>query len=415
MYAGRGTETEYRVTGQPGLVLLVRRPCQGGSQTRGWRFHYSLQIDGRQVKRRVKLGDYPAVTLAEARRHAAELHVRVERGEDVIPADRERREEAVRKHLTFADLVEAYLAERAGLARVGEMERELRKDALPRLGDKRPSEITDADLDEIAHEVAARSPVMAYRLVGRLKALFNYAIFDRPELKRRFSLSINPAEHLGRRRRGSSSALPAPKPRQRALYDEEIAAWWQALDRSDMRAGTRAALRLVLVTGQRPGEVRQARRADLRLADAEPTWLIPAVVTKNGREHLVPLSPLAVRLFHDALAVSRSETRVFPSPADVEAPISNVVLPNGQAHLFRTWLPDAKPAHAHDLRRSAATGMRRIGTAPHVVALVLNHTPQDVTGRHYDHYDGLAEKRGALFAWAEHVEKLPAARRSNEA
>ena len=58
-YAGNGTETEYRVTGQAGLVLIVRRPGQDGRSTRGWRFHYSIQRSGRQVKHRVKLGDYP--------------------------------------------------------------------------------------------------------------------------------------------------------------------------------------------------------------------------------------------------------------------------------------------------------------------------------------------------------------------
>ena len=345
-----------------------------------------------------------AVTLSEARRHAADLHERVARGEDVVQAEKARLEEAQRTYLTFADLVEVYLSEHTELKRLAEMERELRKDALPRLGNKRPSEITDADIDAMLHEVAARSQVMAYRLLAHIKAMFNYMIFDRPELRQQFGLSINPAEHLGRRRRGASSVLQPPKPRERALDDNEIAAWWRALDARDMRRGTRAALRLILVTAQRPGEVREARGTDLRLDAAEPFWMIPE--TKNEREHLVPLSPLAVQLFNEARAGSRSDVWVFPSHDNPHEPIANVVLPNAQRHLFREWLPAVKRAHAHDLRRTAATGMRRIGFSREVTGLVLNHTPQDVTGRHYDRHDGYIEKRAALLAWATHVETL---------
>jgi integrase len=77
--------------------------------------------------------------------------------------------------------------------------------------------------------------------------------------------------------------------------------------------------------------------------------------------------------------------------------------------LFRTHLPDLRPATPHDLRRTAATGMRRIGIPPDIVSLILNHTRQDVTGRHYDHHDGLVERREALKRWAMHVENISSA------
>src|SRR5262249_3429049 len=83
-----------------------------------------------------------------------------------------------------------------------------------------------------------------------------------------------------------------------------------------------------------------------------------------------------------------------------------VVLPSAQANLFRKVLTKMDPATGHDLRRSAATGMRRIGVQPHVVSLVLNHTRQDVTGRHYDRYDGFDEKLDALTRWGAHLERL---------
>ena len=60
----------------------------------------------------------------------------------------------------------------------------------------------------------------------------------------------------------------------------------------------------------------------------------------------------------------------------------------------------------HDLRRSAATGMRRIGVAPHVVSQILNHARTDVSGKHYDLHDGLPERRAALAEWGAHVDRI---------
>jgi integrase len=74
--------------------------------------------------------------------------------------------------------------------------------------------------------------------------------------------------------------------------------------------------------------------------------------------------------------------------------------------LFRNHLPHLERATPHDLRRTAATGMRRIGIAPDVVSLLLNHTRRDVTGRHYDHHQALPERREALNRWAAHVEEI---------
>ncbi len=63
-YLGVGLATEYRIEGNPGLVLVVRRPNLKEISSRGWRFHYSIQRKGRQIKRRVPLGEYPRVSLA---------------------------------------------------------------------------------------------------------------------------------------------------------------------------------------------------------------------------------------------------------------------------------------------------------------------------------------------------------------
>jgi integrase len=308
--------------------------------------------------------------------------------------------------LTLADLIADYFNDRRELQSLGEIERELRKDVLPALGNKRPSEITPGDIDQLASAVLDRgSPAMARRLITHMKAIYNYCLLDAPRLSEKYGLKLNPAEHLGRRRRGGAARYVSPAPRNRVLNDSEILSWWRALDASEMRPDVKLILALVLVTAQRPGEVRQLAREQLAIDCAEPTWTIPAHITKNRRLHVVPLSNLALQILEAALVASSRSNLVFPSP-DGELPVKKVALPMAASVLFRNHLPNLIPATPHDLRRTAATGMRRVGVAPDIVSLILNHTRQDVTGKHYDHHEALPERREALNRWGAHLEDL---------
>lgn len=146
-------------------------------------------------------------------------------------------------------------------------------------------------------------------------------------------------------------------------------------------------------------------KGQLVLDAEEPTWTIPETVTKNRRRHVVPLSRLAVRLLRIAMARNGNEGLLFPSP-DGAGPVKKPALPMAMTLLFRKYLASLQAATPHDLRRTAATGMRRIGILPVVVSMILNHKHQDVTGRHYDHHDGLDERRDALARWAQHLERV---------
>jgi integrase len=405
-HAGIGTETEFRFDNLKGLVLHV---LAGGK--RSWRVHYSLTCNGKRVKRKVSIGAYPHTKLAEAGAKAANMLERVAKEGDVVALDKVQVEDGKRQALTFSDLFEEYLIERAEVVRIKEVERELRKDVLPTLGQRHPAKITPGDLDTIGRAIKARdAPAMAHRMIEHMKALYNFVLLDRPSMAEKYGITINPAATLGRKRRGSkdSSGYAKPKPRERVLDDDQIVQWWRALDASDIRSGSRLALQLVLVTAQRPGEVRRAQAADLTLTGKDPHWIIPAAHSKNGRAHWVPLSPLAVRLFKQAPKISASKTWLFPDPEDTAKPINQVVLPTTQSNLFRRALPDLPSATVHDLRRTAATGMRALRVPREDVGMVLNHTPQDVTSRHYDHHAGADEKRVALSRWAKHLERLTA-------
>lgn len=398
-HRGQGRETEFRITGNPGLILVVQRSGQ-----KSWRVDYSVTSGGGRQKRKVGLGSYPATTLAEARQAAANYRLRVEREGDVIAADQAEAKVKETASHTFSELVEVYLDERKNLASIGETARELHKDVLPTLGTKLLSRITPGDIDALAQNVRSRgAPVMARRLIAHIKALYNYVILDRPELAEKYDLKINPAERLGRRRRGAGE--PHRSVRTRYLDDGEIARWWETLDASHMRLEVREALRLVLVTGQRPGEVRQLRRSHLDLSGTQPIWTIPAEISKNRRAHSVPMTPLAMTSIGRMLDASKDELLV-PDPKNDQTPIGKVVLPSAQSTLFRRYLPDIAPATVHDLRRTAASGMRSIGIPPHTISSILNHAPVGVTQQHYIHSDVLQERMEALQKWANHIEAL---------
>ena len=175
------------------------------------------------------------------------------------------------------------------------------------------------------------------------------------------------------------------------------------------------ALRLVLLTGFRPGEAAGINRSELHdiRTPANATWLLPADRSKNRRAHLVPLSELAVRTINSALElISDEDEFVFPSPVEKGGPITGHALTVAMRRLgdkiegdaAKTWKAD--PPSPHDLRRTVATRLSQSGAAAEDVSAVLNHVRSDVTGKHYDHYQRAAEKRRALNTWATELSAI---------
>ena len=185
VFYGDGKEAEYRVEGNPGLVLIVFAPDERGRSRRVWRCYYSRTVDGCRMRRKVRLGTYPALGLADARAHAASIMAEVDQGGDPFLDRMDARSDAERSRLTLSDLVDDYLSDRRDLVSVAEIERELRKDVLPQLGAKPPSQITAGDIDELASAVLDRgSPAMARRLITHVKALIITACLMRRGLRR---------------------------------------------------------------------------------------------------------------------------------------------------------------------------------------------------------------------------------------
>lgn len=249
------------------------------------------------------------------------------------------------------------------------------------------------------------APATANRLKSLLSTMFRWA-------RQRGRIEVNPLADL---------PMPAPKQsRDRVLSDAEVIEFWKI---AESMAPLRASwgLRLVLVTGQRPGEVicfepgEIAWEHNVNLPDGSrwsgAAWIIPKAKHKTGRrlagqgrahqaqDHVVPLSGLAVELFRSALAHPLSED--YPLLAAPPPPYSNPGF-HGRADL-RLFRDVTKHWTPHDLRRTAFTGMVALGIPRDVVDAVVGHSVRGVSGV-YDRYSYLREKARALEAWARHLE-----------
>jgi integrase len=381
-------EARYEVYEGGGFAVRV---SPAGGKTWIWFYRFA----GRH--RRITLGDYPALGLADARVKLADACKLLERRIDPGEAEVLRRK-AERTAETVAELAEAYLEKWAHPRKrsAAEDERILRKDVIPAWGRRKAKDITRRDAIALVDAIVDRgSPIAANRTLACIRRMFNWAL----------SRDIVPASPC--------VAVKAPAKenrRDRVLSADEIAALWGALDNPELAISPaiRLALKLQLVTGQRKGEVIGAQWSEFDLS--ERVWTIPAEKAKNGMPHRVPLSPLALAVLAEIEATAGKRQWLFPSPR-AGRPISGPAVDHAMRN--NRDLLDTGDATPHDLRRTAASHMTSIGISRLVVSKILNHAEPGVTAV-YDRHSYDAEKRAALTAWSARLEEIIGGKRSPE-
>jgi integrase len=194
------------------------------------------------------------------------------------------------------------------------------------------------------------------------------------------------------------------KARARVLTDEEVKALWGALDLErkeiDIYRPTKLALKLILLTGQRPGEVASMKWEDL---DSQ-WWTIPAAVTKTREENRVPLLPLAREVIEEARAYSGDTPHVFASSHSEGSPLTVRALSNA-IRRHQSEMGITEHFTPHDLRRTLRTRLAELGTSDIVAEKILGHKLQGVLAIYNRHsYD--QEKRNALEQWERKLKKI---------
>ena len=410
--------------GCPGLYLVIQ-----ASGHRSWAMRFRrpngkpgkltlgpVDLSGKEAESEPVL-DSP-LTLASARRLAADIHRQRAMGRDVI-ADcdisrrRQKSERESRAKSTFAsaarDFIEQYASKKTrrwretarllGLAypRAGGESTQIKGGLCERWDDKPIAEIDGHDIHSVVDETRrSGAPGLERRSDGPTEArarvmlsclskMFGWLVQHR-------KVSQNPCKDVHR--------PEASRARDRVLTDAEIVKFWRATDAE--RKELFALLKLLLLTGCRLNEVAGMTRAEL--SDDGATWNIPGARTKNKRPHIVPLAPLAQKMVGTG-----SEGFVFTTTG--QSPIS------GWSKIKRRLDEAMKipPWRLHDLRRTAATGMAEIGIAPHIVEAALNHVSGAKAGvaGTYNRAAYAEEKRSALERWATHVQGLVSERPAN--
>lgn len=350
------------------------------------------RMGGREAPtRRYTIGTHGSPWTPEsARREAERILVMVRQGTDPVDAKIQRRREAV--DLAFESYVESFsrlhLKKRWKDWKLGEGV--LRREVIPQLRNKPLPRITRADLAPIWDRLDDR-PAVARLTHATLRKLFRWAV-SRGDLDR------SPMEGIS-----APAAVPS---RDRVLSDEELAILWQATETIGSPFGP--LFQLLILTGQRRAEVAELDWCELDREAA--SWLIPTFRTKNGTAQLVPLSLGAVAVL-DQTAGGKSWPRsgyVFSTTG--KTPVSGFskakrrldeLMSQALDERFSAW-------RAHDIRRTLATGLQRLGVRFEVTEAVLNHVSGSRSGVAgvYQRYEWAHEKREALEKWAGHLKSL---------
>jgi integrase len=360
--------------------------------------------------RRFVLGEFTSTQgLAWARRQAEKLRQQV-RHEGHDP-HRERKAraaaaaaEALRERLTLQALVEDWQRRRLSSRRpryAAEAVRALRV-AFPKQWE-RPAE--DLDAVSVARVLAG----MVRHKADNDGAPLRHAIAARTTAYGRACFTWAIKHHLMQSNPFATVPLDdfRVESRDRVLSDAELVAVWRAAEA--MGGAFCSLVQILILTGQRREEV--AGLAWPELSDGYDTWEIPASRTKNGKVHLVPLSAAVQELLP-------------PRPVDGKRG-SNLVFPGQRQTPFSGWskckaeldrTSGVSNWRIHDLRRTLATGLQRLGVRLEVTEAILNHmsgTRAGIVGV-YQRHDWAMEKRAALEAWSAYLGKLIASQSNQD-
>lgn len=375
----------------PGLYLVV----QPKSGARSWAVRYRR---GNRTRKHT-LGTFPALDLKTARDLGAKALRAAAEGRDPAQEKRDQR--------TTGDIEQDLVAFQKGHLRKkngGPIRETTRIERARLLGLKpdpeNPGEwiatgngvlkrwegrslasITEDDVRAAIKAAAKSGPILANRTLSALKTFFTWCTKDK-------RLAKSPCQGID---------LPSPEAASdRYLSDDELGHVWKGAGQLDPIYG--AMVKMLILTGQRRGEVAGMERAELDLK--RRSWSLPSARTKNGRAHDVPLSSQAIAVIE--AVPGTSERYVFSFNGN--SPINGFGKPKDRLDAlcgFSDWT-------LHDIRRTVASGMAKLGIALPVTEKVLNHVSGSFAGivGVYQRHEYADEKRDALNEWGDHIAKL---------
>jgi integrase len=253
-------------------------------------------------------------------------------------------------------------------------------------------EITKRDVIALLDTVRDRAPVMANRNLAAVRKLFNWCLA-------RDIIQVSPCTLI------DPPALE--RSRDRILSDDELRLVWNAADADGWPFGP--LVKILVLTGQRLSEVSAMRWEELDFGSK--LWTLPAERVKNGQRHEVPLSDGAMNVLTQLPRIRTTKGFVFTTHRN--AAVSGF---SRAKHRLDAAILNALPSGAltpehwtfHDLRRTMASGMARLGIQLPVIEKILNHTSGTFRGivGVYQRHSFSIEKRNALDAWSGFIQMI---------
>lgn len=348
--------------------LALRVPPSG---VKTWSVRYRT---GRTMKR-LTLGGYPLLSLADARKRAKDALKLASNGVDPAQTKQDARDAD-----TVADFATTYIEKHAKLKNKTWQgaDASLKKNVLPAWKHKLMKDITRRDVRELLDVIAERAPIVANRVRALLSKMFAVAI-------KLDVVEVNPV--TGTDRPGEEHQ------RDRVLTPDEIRRLWAACDALPLEMA--AGFKLRLLTAQRAAEVLNVTWDELDLVAG--WWTIPAERSKNGLSHRVPLSAPAVEILTALRAKADAHLKVQQHPKLSPFVLRHARGKRQQSEAAATFKID--DFRGHDLRRTAASLMASSGVQRLVISKILNHVETGVTAV-YDRHGYDNEKRIAVDSWA---------------
>ena len=367
-------------------ALYLEVTAAGGKY---WRWKY--RHGGKE--KRLALGVYPDVSLAQAREARDDARKLLKDGTD---PGQLRREAKAASAFDQANTFEAVARLWWDHWRDGKSPRHadyaikrLEADAFPLLGSRPIASLTAKDLTRMAKAVQERGAIdLAHRVLQMAGQVKRYALAH-DLIERNPATDVKPCDTLKSRRKENYARLG----------EKELPELLRKIEAYQGGPYTRLAMQLMALTFVRTTELIAARWAEFDLQAAE--WRIPPERMKMKTPHIVPLSPQAVEVLKVLHTLSGGRELLFPGERDHSKPMSNNTILKA---LERMGYKGRMTGHG--FRGMASTILHEQGYAHHAIELQLAHQERNEVSAAYNHALYLKERRVMMCEWANHLDKL---------
>ena len=367
-------------------ALYLEVTAAGGKY---WRWKY--RHGGKE--KRLALGVYPDVSLAQAREARDDARKLLKDGTD---PGQLRREAKAASAFDQANTFEAVARLWWDHWRDGKSPRHadyaikrLEADAFPLLGSRPIASLTAKDLTRMAKAVQERGAIdLAHRVLQMAGQVMRYAVAH-DLIERNPATDVKPSDTLKSRRKENYARLG----------EKELPELLRKIEAYQGGPYTRLAMQLMALTFVRTTELIAARWAEFDLQAAE--WRIPPERMKMKTPHIVPLSPQAVEVLKVLHTLSGGRELLFPGERDHSKPMSNNTILKA---LERMGYKGRMTGHG--FRGMASTILHEQGYAHHAIELQLAHQERNEVSAAYNHATYLKERRVMMCEWANHLDKL---------